>query len=98
MIKSIVYALGALFWAAVFLLALDASAVDDTAFPHTLVDSACTDTNDTPTAVVGGGARSVAPQISGSADGFCDHDSRIREAAIVANTTGGPYSTTSWQV
>lgn len=73
----------------VALWALPATAVDVGHYPSTLVDDTCTDSNDTPAA----GPKGMRPavQISGSADGFCDHDSRIIEVAIEANAVFGPF-------
>ena len=74
----------------VALWALPAFAVDTTRYPQVLMDSTCTDTNDTPAAQSGGSTR-PAVQTSGSADGYCDHDSRIREATLTADTVWGPF-------
>ncbi|GAG38720.1 unnamed protein product, partial [marine sediment metagenome] len=43
-----------LFWALLVLLAAPAWAANTTKYPSTLVDAACTDTEDTPTAVTPG--------------------------------------------
>jgi hypothetical protein len=83
------------------LFAAPAWAADTNVYPRTLVDSTCTDTEDTPaatatTSVVGFEGRQPAPaaQTSGSADGYCDNDSRIlaSSTAIVADTTFGPFN------
>ena len=73
------------------LWALPAYAANTSSYPATLVDSSCTDTNDAPAAQAGGVVPPAA-QTSGTADGFCDHDSRIREAAISAATRWGPFA------
>ena len=89
-----------LYRAMLVMLAAPAWGVDTTKYPSTLVDSTCTDTEDTPAATtlgaVGFGGYIPAPtvQLTGSADGYCDHDSRIlaSSTAIVADTTFGPFS------
>jgi len=75
-----------LFWAMALILFLapTAQASDATYFPNVLIDNTCTDSFDTP----GNGSGSVRPaiQTSGSGDGYCDHDSRILEGAVAADT------------
>jgi hypothetical protein len=62
-------------------------------YPNVLVDDGCTDSFNAPatraTALL---ALALQPaiQTSGAADIGCDHDPRIRETAIVADTTFGP--------
>jgi hypothetical protein len=65
----------------------DASAVNEGNYPTTLVDANCTDTEDTAGEFVFG---SQFVQETGSADGLCDHDSRIIQAAITVDTNFGP--------
>jgi len=69
----------------VLLWAAPALAINTTHFPSTLMDSTCTDTEDTPAPVSGGSTR-PAVQLTGTADGFCDHDSRIVTGAVTADT------------
>lgn len=59
-------------------------------YPQVLMDSGCIDTNNVPAAQTGGSIRPAA-QTSGTGDGYCDHDSRVREAAITADTSFGPF-------
>ena len=73
------------------LFAWPALAVNDGSYPQTILDDTCTDSNDTPAAQTGGWVRPPV-QASGSADGFCDHDSRIRETALTASTEFGPFT------
>jgi hypothetical protein len=86
---------------ALMLLAVPAWAVDTTVYPQTLVDSTCTDSEDVPTAVTPGTSHlgrfnpKPAIQLTGSADGFCDHDSRIRTTAVTpfaADVDFGPFA------
>jgi hypothetical protein len=78
-------------------LGAPAWAIDTTKYPRTLVDSTCTDTEDTPSPTTvgavkpGGFVPAPTVQLTGSADGYCDHDSRILTGAIVADTTFGPF-------
>ena len=58
-------------------------------YPTVLVDQGCTDSFDTPAAATAF-VLPPAVQISGSADGNCDHDSRILTGALTADTTFGP--------
>lgn len=67
-----------------------AQAINEGHYPATFMDINCTDTEDTPAAAGAVGARPAA-QTSGSADGFCDHDSRIKNAPITVDTTFGPF-------
>ena len=85
----------------VLLLAAPAWAVDTNRYPLTLVDQTCTDTEDAPAAYTPGattlsGSSPVVSstaliQLTGSADTFCDNDSRLRKGALVADTTFGPF-------
>jgi hypothetical protein len=62
-------------------------------YPYVLVDDGCTDSYNAPiTSTEANAQLALQPvvQTSGSADGGCDHDARIREPAIVADTTFGP--------
>jgi len=84
--------LRSIFWGvlcAFMFLALDAYAVDGDHYPNVLMDSACTDTEDTPAAQAGGPRPLI--QLTGSLDGFCDHDSRILTGPISADTQFGPF-------
>jgi len=72
------------------LFATPALAANEGYYPSTVVDANCTDTNDTPAAAGEVGAR-PGYQTSGSADGYCDHDSRILEEPVTADTTFGPF-------
>ncbi len=72
------------------LASFEAQAVNEGHWPQTVVDTNCTDTNDTPAAAGQVGAR-PQPQTTGTADGFCDHDSRIDADPITADTTYGPF-------
>lgn len=89
----------------VLLIPLVASAANTNKYPDTLVDQTCADDNDVPAAVtpeltvIGGSPTIHAPgalvQLSGSADGFCDNDSRIIAtiaSGISADTRFGPFS------
>lgn len=67
-----------------------AHAINEGHYPAVLMDTACTDTEDTPAAETGGARPAL--QISGSGDGFCDHDSRIVAGAVTADTLFGPFS------
>jgi hypothetical protein len=63
-------------------------------YPYVLVDDGCTDSYNAPITANQAQAQMAlqpAVQISGAADGGCDHDARIREPAIVADTTFGPF-------
>jgi len=81
-----------LFWVlAAFVLALPAQAANEGHYPSTIVDANCTDARTTP-AAAGQTAARPEIQISGTADGYCDHDSRIRKSAITADTTFGPFT------
>ena len=79
------------------LLAAPAWAIDTNRWPHTIVDQACTDSYDTPTAttptLVGWAGHNPSPaaQTSGSGDGYCDNDSRIATGAITSSTVFGPF-------
>ena len=78
-----------------FLIALwafPAFAVNEGHYPQTIVDTNCTDAQNTPAAPGEGGARPQV-QTSGSADGYCDHDARIVAAAITVDTVFGPFKT-----
>ena len=90
-----------LFWALLVLIAAPALAADTNKYPATLVDVTCTDTEDTPAAVTPGLTHfhkynpKPAVQLTGSADGFCDNDSRIVATvatAITADATFGPFN------
>ncbi len=75
-----------------FWFASAAHAVDETSYPTTLVDAACTDANDT----VSGTATGYLVQytedvVGGGANGQCDHDNRILTGALSADTTFGPF-------
>jgi hypothetical protein len=84
-----------LFFAAIAVLfAAPAYAASIGHYPHVFVDDGCTDSFNAPatraTALL---ALVLQPaiQTSGAADIGCDHDPRIRETAIVADTTFGPF-------
>ena len=74
------------------LLAAVAFAEDDYYYPNVIMSTTCTDTNDTPAGAslvaLPGGRPAV--QASGSADGRCDHDSRISIGELSADETFGP--------
>lgn len=83
------------------LIAAPAAAIDTTSYPSTLMDQTCTDTEGapapyTPPRMILGGLAAVTNavliQTSGNADGFCDHDSRIRTGAQGSDTSFGPFS------
>jgi hypothetical protein len=85
----------ALFFAVIAVLfAAPAYAASVGNYPNVFVDDGCTDSFNAPatraTALL---ALALQPaiQTSGSADIGCDHDPRIRETAIVADTTFGPF-------
>ncbi len=60
-------------------------------YPSTLIDQGCTDSYDTPAAVAEPNLVIEPPeQVSGSADGTCDLDSRILTGALTSDTTFGP--------
>jgi hypothetical protein len=64
-------------------------------YPWVFVDDGCTDSYNAPGTYVQAQAALVllpAVQTSGSADIGCDHDPRIRETAIVADTNFGPFT------
>ena len=84
---------------ALLALAMPASAIDTNRYPHTLYDQACTDDNDTPAAETlpiayfdGTYNPPATLQVSGSPDGFCDTDSRIRTGAETSDRLLGPFS------
>jgi len=72
------------------LWALPAFAINEGHYPQTIVDTNCTDSEDTPAAAGQTGARPQV-QTTGDADGFCDHDSRIIAAPITVDTIFGPF-------
>jgi len=87
------------------LFALPAWAADTNEYPSTLMDQTCTDDNNVPAAVtpglltIGGTqpiyAVGALVQISGTADGFCDNDSRIVATIatpVSADTSWGPFT------
>ena len=75
---------------ALLFAAFDASATGN--YPGILMDSSCTDTEDTP-AEAQAGTFAVRPlvQLTGSLDGFCDHDSRVLSGPVTADTQFGPF-------
>jgi hypothetical protein len=80
------------------LFAAPAWSVDTTRYPLTILDTTCTDSNDTPAAATPPSAALDGPlpaaivQTSGSADGYCDHDSYIQKAKVEADTFFGPFT------
>lgn len=91
----------------VLLFAGAASAIDTTKYPSTITDSTCTDASDVPAAYtpgltsIGGSsygsvASATITQLSGSPDGYCDHDSRILKMtgafALTEDTNFGPFT------
>jgi hypothetical protein len=84
-----------LFFAAIAVLfAAPAYAASIGHYPHVLVDDGCTDSYNAPGTYTQAQAALALPpaiQTSGSADVGCDHDARIRETALVADTTFGPF-------
>ena len=63
-------------------------------YPQVFLDDGCTDAYNAPgTYTVAQAALALQPavQTSGAADIGCDHDARIRETALVADTTFGPF-------
>jgi hypothetical protein len=84
-----------LFFAAIAVLfAAPAYAASIGSYPHVFVDDGCTDSYNAPgtytQAQAALGLR-AAVQTSGASDYGCDHDPRIRETALVADTTFGPF-------
>ena len=80
---------------ALLAFALPAHAVNEGIYPRTVYDTNCTDAFNVPAA--GSIGVRPSPQISGSADSRCDHDSRILAAAVTADTTFGPFTLKSGQ-
>ncbi len=74
------------------LTAAVAFAEDDYYYPNVVMSSTCTDTEDTPAGATLTALPSNRPvvQSSGSADGRCDHDSRISIGELSADATYGP--------
>ena len=88
----------------VLLLSAPAWAANTNSYPSTLMDKTCTDDNNVPAAVTPGlttiGGQNLITstaitQISGTADGFCDNDSRIVATIatpVSADTSWGPFT------
>jgi len=75
--------------AVLLLFAWPAIAANEGHYPNTVMDAGCTDLYDAPAA--GSGSARPSVQTSGDPDGYCDHDSRIREAAAAADLVFGPF-------
>jgi len=77
------------------LIAAPAYAASVGHYPAVMLDDGCTDSYNAPGTYTQAQAALVllpATQTSGSADYGCDHDARIRETALVADTSFGPFN------
>jgi hypothetical protein len=79
------------------LWAAPAFGINEGTYPYTIVDSACTDTNDTPAAPAtppdfqAGRLYVPTPQTSGTSDGYCDHDPYIETGPYAFDTVVGGW-------